>query len=140
MPRHVHKTHVRTKGNQPDKLHDWLQHLTNASKNCCVLVQHKHDADVLSSLGVNNVIWHADGEPDYNVLDRIGDKECILLFDADRPSNERCERIKQVLEENGIKTNTRFRKVLFTTEFKEVGAILAYFDNHIATTSRRSEK
>ncbi len=137
MPRRVHKTHIRTKGNQSEKLQDWVHHLINASKDCIVLVEHKHDADALSDVGVQDVMWHDEREPGYKLLDRIGDKQCILLFDVDRPSNEKCERLKQLLEENGIKTNTRFRKMLFTTEFKEVGGIRHYFNKHVSVSSRK---
>lgn len=140
MPRKVHKTHVRTKGRELDKLQNWFKTLINASKERVVVVEHKSDAQILSFLGVSNVVFYQPREPEYKMVDRMGDsnKECILLFDADRKSNATCEKLKALLQQNGIRTNTRFRKVLFTTEFKELGGIITYLKKQINTSPRKS--
>ena len=139
MPRKVHKTHVRTKGRELDKLQSWLRTLTNASKERIVFVEHKRDAEILHFLGVQNIIWHKPREPEYKLLDRLQkeNKECLLLFDTDRPSNSKCEKLKALLQQNGIKTNTRFRKVLFTTEFKELSGIISYLKKQVNITPRK---
>ena len=118
-----------------DKILNWLRTLKNASKTRVVLVEHKSDADMLADLGIKNILWYL--EPEYKLIDQLVGKECILLFDVDRKSNSKCEKVKAVLEQNGIKVTTRFRKMLFTTEFKEVGGILAYLNKHIDTTPRK---
>lgn len=137
MPRHVHKTHIRTKGNQAEKIQEWIKHLANASKSRVVLVEHKKDADVLSCLGVSHVYWYVNKEPAYKLLDRIGQAECILLFDVDRKSNAKCEKIKALLQEHGYVVNTRFRKFLFTIELKELGGLLTYMNENLSLSLKK---
>lgn len=120
-----------------DKMMDWLSHLRKASADRIVLVQNKADADKLSELGVRNLVFYA--EPEFKLIERIAEsgKECILLFDTDRPSNERAERLRSLLQEHGVKVNTRFRKVLFSTELKDVAGITAYLKKHVCTSERQ---
>lgn len=122
-----------------DKYQEWLNHLANASEERVVLVEHKKEAEVLKALGVRNVIYYQ--KPEQDLIDAIADmkKECILLLDADRPSNKECERLKTLLNQNGVKTNTRFRKVLLTSQFKELSGLLKYLHTHVADTPRKHE-
>jgi len=137
MPRRVHKTHIRTKGNQAGKIQEWVKHLANASKDRIVLVEHKKDAGVLSCLGISHVYWCMDKEPVYKLLDRLGQAECILLFDADRKSNAKCEKIKALLQEHRYIVNTRFRKFLFTIELKELGGLLKYINENLSPSLKK---
>ena len=135
MPRKVHKTHSRGL----DKLQNWLKTLTNASKDRIVIVEHKRDAERISFLGVKNVNWYRSREPEYKMVERLqkANKECILLFDTDRPSNSKCEKLKALLQQNGVKVNTRFRKVIFTSEFNELSGLISYLKKQINITPRK---
>jgi 5S rRNA maturation endonuclease (ribonuclease M5) len=121
MPRNI-----TSKVGELDKLVHWMQHVKNASKKCMVVTQHKKDRDVLKSLGCKNVVYPKEPEADFilSLVDR--EKECILLFDADRQSNSKCQKLRAKLEQQGLKVNTRFRKILFTEKSKTMSGILKY--------------
>lgn len=116
---------------------EWIEKLKRASKSRIVLVKHKSDADVLQSLGVKNLIYYT--EPEEDLIQRIVGmkKECLLLIDADRPNNELSERIESRLQQEGIKVNTRFRKILFLSPFRELSGLLAYVHKHLTDTPRK---
>ena len=130
----------RRSGTAIDRYADWLKHVKNASRTRIVLVEHKKDKDVLESLGVKNVEYFKSS-PEYALIEKIAEsqKECILLFDADRPSNKQCERIKSELEQHGVKVSTRFRKILFTGKAKEIGGFLKFLHERVADTPRKHE-
>ncbi|MEM4282587.1 MAG: hypothetical protein QXU88_01155 [Candidatus Woesearchaeota archaeon] len=119
------------------KFTEWLQHLANASRDRIVLVQHKSDADILSSLQIKNVYFYT--KPEFGLLSKIieSGKECILIFDVNKNSNKLAERIKSELQQRGVKVNTRFRKILFTSKFKELSGILTYLHEQVAETPRK---
>lgn len=116
---------------------DWIEHLADASKTRTVIVAHKRDADVLKSLGVRNVYYPI--EPYFRFLDSIIKikRECILLFDATRPGNSVSERVGSDLNQHGIKTNTRFRKLLFTSANKELGGLLKFIHQQVMGAERK---
>ncbi len=120
-----------------DKFISWIQHLRNASNDRIVLVQHKPDMEKLLELGVKNIIYLT--EPHYKVIEQIAaeEKECILLFNVDKHSDELCERTRAQLMENGVKVNTRFRKLLLTTELREIRGILTYLKKHLVLEKER---
>jgi len=115
---------------------DWLAHVRNASKKSTVIVGHKRDADVLKSLGVQHVYYVQ--EPYFKFLDAISKmkRECILLFDGTHPGNVISERVESDLQQHGLKTNTRFRKILFTSSNKEVGGFIKFIHKQVAISSR----
>ena len=132
--------HPQTQAEEPMDLYpNWLDNLRRASEFATVFVQHKHDADVLKSLDIKNVYYYQ--EPEFKIIEAIVEmgKECILLFDVNRPSNELCERMKSELEQRGVKVNPRFRKVLFTAQFKELGGLLKFLHTHVADSPRKHE-
>jgi len=109
-----------------DKLIHWMDHIKNASKKCMVVTQHKKDRDVLKSIGCKNVIYPT--KPESVFVQKIIDfeKPCILLFDGDRKSNSKCQKLRSLLEQNGIKVNTRFRKIMFTQASKTVAGLVKH--------------
>ncbi len=121
MPRNI-----TSKVGELDKLVHWMQHVQKASKKCMVVAQNKKERDVLKSLGCKNVVYPT--QPDTDFVQRLVDseKECILLFDGDRKSNSKCQKLRGVLEQQGVKVNTRFRKIIFTEKTKSFAGILKY--------------
>ncbi len=117
----------------------WVEHVRNASKKCTVIVGHKKDADVLKSLGVQHVYYVL--EPYFRFLDDVVNlkRECVLLFDATHKGNVVCEQVKSDLQQHGIKTNTRFRKMLFTSANKELGGFLKFIHAQVAVSTRTHE-
>ncbi|RLE38853.1 hypothetical protein DRJ17_02760 [Candidatus Woesearchaeota archaeon] len=108
---------------------DWVDHLRNASKDKIILVQYKTDKDELEQLGIKNILYLT--KPEYKVIEQIAStsKECILLFNVNDKSNELCQKIRAKLEENGVKVNTRFRKLMFTTDMREIRGLIKYIRN-----------
>lgn len=121
MPRNV-----TSKVGKLDKLVHWMDHVRKASKKCMVVTQHKKDRDVMKSLGCKNVVYWKEPEVDFiqSLVDT--EKECILLFDGDRPSNSKCEKLRAKLQQNGVKVNTRFRKIIFTESAKTFSGLLKH--------------
>lgn len=118
---------------------DWVQHVRNASKKSTVVVHHKRDADVLKAMGVQHVYFVQ--EPYFRFLDALANlrRECILLFDATHAGNVICERVKSDLQNHGVKINTRFRKILFTSANRELGGFLKFLHEQVTTTPRKHE-
>lgn len=119
-----------------DLCEDWIKHVRNASKNSSVLVNTKKAADILKSYGVQRVFYYQ--KPEYQLLETIAEmkKPCILLWDATRPGNTQCERIRSKLQNLGVRVNTRFRKFLFVTPFKTLNGLLAYIHKHVYRSQR----
>jgi len=126
-----------TKETELEKFISWIKHLRNASEDRIVLVQHKQDMEKLLELGVKNIVYLT--EPHYKAVEQIAEKgkECVLLFNVDKRSDELCERIRAELMENGVKVNTRFRKLLLTTELREIRGILTYLKKHLVLEKER---
>ncbi len=103
-----------------------MQHVKQASKKCMVVVQNKRARDVLKSFGCKNVVYPQKPESDF--IQRLVDSEkiCILLFDGDRQSNSKCQKLRGRLEQQGVKVNTRFRKIIFTEKTKTFSGLLKY--------------
>lgn len=121
MPRNI-----TSKVGRLDKLVHWMDHVRKASKKCMVVAQHKSDRDMLKSVGCKNVVYYKEPEADFiqSLVDK--EKECILLFNGDRPSNAKCQRIRSELEQQGVKVNTRFRKIIFTESAKTFSGLLKH--------------
>jgi 5S rRNA maturation endonuclease (ribonuclease M5) len=111
----------------------------NASAKSTVLVQHKKDAEILRSLGVKHVYYYQ--EPEHQLLQAIADirRPCIVLWDATRPGNAKCQRITDTLQKLGVEVNTRFRKFLFTTPFKALSGLLSFIHAHVYDSPRKHE-
>ncbi len=126
-----------TRETELEKFISWIKHLRNASRDRIILVQQKQDMKKLMELGVKNIIYLT--EPRYKVVEQIAakGKECVLLFNVNKRSDELCERTRAELMENGVKVNTRFRKLLLTTKLKEIKGILTYLKKHIVLEKER---
>ena len=117
----------------------WLEKLKTGSENRITLVQHKHDADMLTGLGVKNVIFYREPEEDFIEEVAGQGKEVILLFDANRPSNELAARVESKLQQRKVSVNPRFRKLLLTSKFKELGGLLSFLHKDVYDTPRKHE-
>jgi 5S rRNA maturation endonuclease (ribonuclease M5) len=124
-------------GSELDKYISWIEHLRNASKEKIILVEHKQDKDELERLSMENVIYLT--EPYYKIVEEIAasGKECVLLFGHNKNSSELCERIKAMLQENGVEVNTRFRKLLLSSELREVRGLLNYLAKHVVLDKQK---
>jgi len=118
---------------------DWISHIRRASRDCAIVVSHKAEADILRQFRVQHVYYVQ--EPYFRFIDTLVklNKECILLFDATHRGNVECERVKSDLLQHGIKVNTRFRKMLFTSANKELGGFLTFIHKHVAISPRTHE-
>ena len=139
MPRRQNPT--RKGATDIDLYTEWLKKIMNASKDKIILCHHKKDTDVLASLGANQTNLRYYTKPETDLLANIADtgKECVLLFDANRPANEVCARITTQLQQHGVKTNTRLRKVLLTGDFKELSGLFRFLHKKVANTTRKHE-
>jgi len=119
-----------------EKYKNWLKNLKRASQTRIVLCQKKPDADLLKSLGISNTAWLQ--LPQYKTVEALSEsgRECILLFNVNKRSNELCERTRALLEEHGVKVSTRFRKLLLSTELAEVSNLKKYIAAHLVETKR----
>ena len=116
---------------------NWIKNLAHASKSRCVVVQSKRAKDVLKSLAVKNVhCWHGEEYQMIDKLCKIG-KEVLLIFDTDRNSNAKCQKVRYLMEREGIKVSTRFRKLIFTSQSKTLGGFLKFIHEQVATTPRK---
>lgn len=143
MPRRNNPQATRKGECKVDLYSEWLAHLKNASKTRLILVKSKKAQDVLKRLGIKGAIYynHPNFKPEYKLVDFLEkqDREVILLFDADRPGNSACEKLKAKLLQNGIKANTRFRKILFGCEQKSLEGFFKYLHMHVADSTRKHE-
>ncbi len=120
-----------------DKFHSWIEHLKNASKTKIILVEGKNDQRALTSFGIKNIIYLK--EPLYKVVESIAEenKECILLMDLDAEGRKLHARILNDLQANGVKVNTRFRKLLFATKIRNIEAIPRYIERQLTISLRK---
>jgi len=86
---------------------------------------------------VKNVIYYE--KPEQQLIEDIANtgRECILLFDADRGSNETAARLRSQIMEHGGKVHTRFRKVLLAGKVKELSGLLKFLHRKVATSDRK---
>ncbi|MBI4451512.1 hypothetical protein HY642_06055 [Candidatus Woesearchaeota archaeon] len=127
----------RQKEEPADLYVSWLRNLRSAARTRIVLVQHKKEADVLKGFGVRRVVWYSEPEWKFVYALQKAQRECIVLFDVDRKSNEVCERLQSTLRQAGVRLNTRFRKVLFTSKSKELSGLLKYLHKTVFDSERK---
>ncbi|MDP4012614.1 MAG: toprim domain-containing protein [Candidatus Nanoarchaeia archaeon] len=122
-----------------DKFKNWVENLKNASENHIILVEGKSDKEALASFGIkSSAIVYLKG-PLYSVVESIAkkSKECILLMDLDAEGRKLQERLLTDLQANGVKVNTRFTKLLYTTKIRNIEAIPKYIEKHLTITPRK---
>jgi len=116
---------------------NWIKTLANASKTRCVVVQNSKAKDVLKNLGVKNVhCWHGK---EYVMIEKLCkmDKEVLLIFDTDRNSNAKCQKIRYLMERDGLKVSTRFRKLIFASQLKTVNGLVKFIKQQVAMGPRK---
>lgn len=120
-----------------DKFHNWIESLKNASKTKTILVEGKKDQRALESFKIKNILTLR--EPLFQVVENIADsgKECILLMDLDAEGRKLHAKLLSELQANGVKVNTRFRKLLFATRIRNIEAIPRYIERHLTITLRK---
>jgi len=107
-----------------DKLLHWMKHIKNASKKYLIICQHKKDRDVLKSLKCKNVVYPMDPVEDFVDAIIYTEKPVILLYDGDRKSNQKCIKIKSLLQQHGVKVNMGFRKIIFLLQDRTFAGLL----------------
>jgi 5S rRNA maturation endonuclease (ribonuclease M5) len=139
LPRRANPRPTRRGAGKLDLYSSWIKTLKNASVGRVVLVKTKKQKEILESLKVKNVIAYLQMRPDFKLVDYLGrkNKEVILLFSTDRPNNSLCAKLTGVLKQHKIKTITRFRKVLFGCEQKDLSGLLTYLYKHVADSPRK---
>ncbi len=106
-----------------DKYLNWLKVLKNASKKHLIVCQTKRDRDVMKSFGCKNVVYPLKPEIDFVDFISAADKPVILLYNIGPANNKKCEKMCSLLQQNGVKVNTRFRKLLFSQNTQSVSAV-----------------
>lgn len=112
---------------QPDNLQkylNWLKALKNASSTHWIVCQTKRDRDGLRMLGVRNVYYPLDPFVDFVDILSSANKPIILLYNTDRRSNQKYERLRGLLQQRKVKVNPRFRKILFVQKNRTVRGII----------------
>ncbi len=100
-------------------------------------MQNAQAKTVLKNLGVKNVhCWHGE---EFKMIDKLCtlNKEVLLIFDTDRNSNAKCQKIRYLMEREGLKVSTRFRKLIFASQLKTVNGILKFIREQVVMTPRR---
>ncbi len=118
---------------------DWIEHVRNASQKCSVVVSNKRAADMLRRFNVKHVYYIK--EPYFKFIDSIVKvrKECIILIDADRKGNTLAAKVQNDLQNQGIKINHGFRKILFTSACKNLAGFMAFLHKQVAISPRQHE-
>lgn len=122
-----------------DKFKNWVENLKSASETKTILVEGKSDKEALASFGIKNSSILYLKEPLYQVVESVAkkSKECVLLMDLDAEGRKLQERLLTDLQANGVKVNTRFTKLLYTTKVRNIEAIPKYIERHLAQTPRK---
>lgn len=107
-----------------EKYISWIEKLKNASKTHVIVCQTKRDATVLEIFGCKNVMFPKGKEQDFVYKIVKKKKPVVLLYNTDRKSNEKHERLRSILQEYGVEVNSRFRKLLFTEKNRTVSGVL----------------
>jgi len=127
-------THFKEK---EEKLEQILERLTEeAEKGTPITVEGRKDVETLTALGIKGRIISAKsgGKSLLDVVSEIKDTgacEVVLLLDFDRRGKELTARLKQLLEHDGIKSNTVLWAELFALvgkEVKDVEGLASYME------------
>lgn len=120
-----------------DKFHSWIENLKNASETKVILVEGKNDKKALESFEIKNV-YSLRGAL-FQTVEKIASlgKECILLVDLDAEGRKLHARLLTDLQANGVKVNTKFRKLLFATKIRTIEAIPKHIERHLTLTPRK---
>ena len=118
-----------------EKIQQTLQCLAEESASGTpIIVEGKNDLETLRTLGVQGKIVTAKtgGKSRLDLIseiEKIGNREVILLLDFDRRGKEWTAILRQNLEKARIKANVTFRKELLRSagrELKDIEGLAAY--------------
>ncbi len=111
-------------------LEDWLDKLKNSNK--LILVEGKKDKIALEEFNINNII--TINKPIYQLVEEISliRKECVLLLDLDKEGKKLYSEIKNGLQKNGVKVDSKFREFLFkNTKLSHIEGLKNYVRRRI---------
>lgn len=116
-----------------NELHEIFRKLAEKSLESVILVEGKKDLSALRSLGVqgNIVCMKHSGQILFDFLDRIPDREVVLLVDFDGYGASLVRKITQYLEGKRVKVNSVFwRKLrgLVRRDVKDVEGLPSYLE------------
>ncbi|RMD58195.1 hypothetical protein D6825_01640, partial [Candidatus Woesearchaeota archaeon] len=106
-----------------DKIFNWLEKLNHASKTHAIVCEHKKARDILKESKMKNVYYPLEPLEDFVDLLAGLEKPIILLYDPNAKSNRKCEKLKALLQQRKVRVNTRFRKLLYTTQMDTAGLL-----------------
>jgi 2,5-diamino-6-(ribosylamino)-4(3H)-pyrimidinone 5'-phosphate reductase len=118
-----------------EKIQQTLQCLAEESaRGTPIIVEGKKDLETLRTLGIQGQIVTAKtgGKSRLDLIseiEKIGNREVILLLDFDRRGKEWTAILRQNLEKTRIKANVAFRKELLRVagrELKDIEGLAAY--------------
>lgn len=105
-----------------NSLKEWKNKLVEYSRypEVYVIVEGKNDIKTLSSLGVKN-LYSLKGKRFYDVVEDLEYcKLCILLLDLDKQGEKIFNKLKFILEREGIPVEISFREYLKNFNIKEI--------------------
>ena len=116
-----------------DELHKVFRKLADKSMKTVILVEGKKDRSALRVLGIPGKIicMKHSGQTLFDVLDKVPDKEIVLLVDFDDYGISLAMKITQYLEEKRVKVNSVFwRKLrgLIRRDVKDIEGIPSYLE------------
>jgi len=93
-----------------DSLHEWIENLRASNK--LILVEGKNDKAALNELGITNILT-VSRTPAYKTVEKIKQKEVIILTDLDKEGKKLYSVLRHQLQKHGIKIDLVFREFLF---------------------------
>ena len=103
------------------RLHEIISELSAKSENgSVIIVEGSKDAASLRELGINGEIFMSSNTPDAVLVDRIGNRDVIILTDFDRRGELLEKSLVQKFSSWGITPNVEFKKKIFSIVSKDI--------------------
>jgi 5S rRNA maturation endonuclease (ribonuclease M5) len=94
-----------------------------------VIVEGKKDKAALKKLGIKNILA-LNSKPLYKIIDKVDEKEVIILTDLDKTGKRLYSKLQHQLSQKGVKINNNFRNFLFRkTKLRQIEGIDSYLDS-----------
>lgn len=98
------------------------------SRDKLVIVEGVKDKHALEKLGFTN-IFYINRQPLFKVVEFLqGKKEIIILTDLDSEGRKLYSRLKDELNNRGVKVDDRLRELLFKTELRQIEGMARYIE------------
>lgn len=92
--------------------------------NLLVIVEGKKDKKALEEFGVERVLTL---DMHYKLIEKITEKEVILLVDLDKEGKKQYGKLKDVLSRRGVNVNDKLRHYLFRkTKLRQIEGLTKY--------------